>query len=175
MQQDPMPPFPLLFRDAMSAYATGVYLITTDGDGGRCGMTMTSVMPVTDSPPTMMLCVNLHTRILPLLSRHRALCLNILAAGQQSAAEDFAGLTGLAPEERFARHRWTQGGLDAQWQLEGALAHCHGRITAEQDIGTHRVFTVGLHAIDVPAADEDALAYFRRRFTTVPAGPADAA
>ena len=68
------------FRNAMAACAAGVYLITTDGEHGRYGITMTSVAPVTDTPPTVVLCVNLNTRICPILTGNGELCINVLSA-----------------------------------------------------------------------------------------------
>lgn len=160
-------PFSLLFREAMSACAHSVHLIATDGEMGRFAMTMTAVMPLTDTPPTIVLAVNLHTKILSPLSTHKRLCLNVLSEHQQLAAEDFAGLTQLAPEVRFARHNWTQH--NGQWQLTGALAHLHGHITDAHDTGTHRLFTVAVDDIVLPEKREGALLYFRRHFATLPA------
>lgn len=160
-------PFSLQFREAMSACAHGVHLITTDGEQGRFGMTMTAVMPLTDEPPTFVMAVNLQTKILLPLSAHKRLCLNVLSEQQQLVAEDFAGLTRLAPEVRFSRHNWTQH--QGQWQVHGALAHLHGDIVSEQDTGTHRLFVVRVSDIILPDAREGALLYFRRHFATLPA------
>lgn len=160
-------PFSLQFREAMSACAHSVHLITTDGEQGRFGMTMTAVMPLTDEPPTFVMAVNLQTKILLPLSAHKRLCLNVLSEQQQLVAEDFAGLTRLAPEVRFSRHNWTQH--QGQWQVHGALAHLHGDIVSEQDTGTHRLFVVRVSDIILPDAREGALLYFRRHFATLPA------
>ena len=115
------------FRNAMAACAAGVYLITTDGEHGRYGITMTSVAPVTDTPPTVVLCVNLNTRICPILTGNGELCINVLSADQQDAAEHFAGITKLTHEERFEQHIWHRGS-SGQLQIDDALAHLHGRI-----------------------------------------------
>lgn len=55
------------FRDAMASCAAGVHVITTDGESGRYGITMTAVTPVTDEPPTIMLCINRKAAIIPIL------------------------------------------------------------------------------------------------------------
>ena len=50
-------------------------------------------------------------------------------------------------------------------QVEGALAHMHGRIVAQHDIGTHCVFYVEISEIKVHDAERaPALVYFRRHF-----------
>ena len=86
----------LPFRDAMAACASGVHVITTDGTAGRYGITMTAVTAVTDEPPTVMLCINRQSAIVPVLLENRAVCINVLAAGQQDVAEHFAGMTKLS-------------------------------------------------------------------------------
>ena len=152
------------FREAMSFCTSGVHIITTDGAAGRYGITMTAVAAVTDEPPTMLLCVNQKTRIHPILQSNRHLCINVLAAHQQDAAEHFAGMTALTPAERFEQHIWHRGST-GQLQIEGALAHLHGHITAEHSIGTHSVFYVQLDEISAPHAQQQPpLVYYRRQF-----------
>ncbi|EGV35677.1 4-hydroxyphenylacetate 3-monooxygenase, reductase component [Neisseria weaveri] len=152
------------FRNAMASCAAGVHVITTDGAAGRYGITMTAVAPVTDEPPTVMLCINRKSAIIPVLEENQALCINVLSAKQQDVAEHFAGITRLSPEERFEYHIWHRGRL-GQLQVEGALAHLHGQVVAQHEVGTHRVFYVEMNEIHVCAqADNPALLYFRRRF-----------
>ena len=92
----------------MASCAAGVHVITTDGESGRYGITMTAVTPVTDEPPTIMLCINRKAAIIPILQTNRDLCINTPSESQQDIAEHFAGLTGLSPEERFAYHIWNR-------------------------------------------------------------------
>lgn len=155
------------FRNAMAFCAAGVHVITTDGAAGRYGITMTALAAVTDSPPTLMLCVNRSTRIYPILRENGLLCVNVLSAGQRDVAEHFAGLTALTPEERFEQHIWHRG-QSGQLQVDGALAHLHGRITAQQEIGTHGVFFVEIDEIRVHGGTGDAaLLYFSREFKSL--------
>ena len=88
--------FQTSFRDAMASCAAGVHVITTEGSAGRYGITMTAVTPVTDEPPTVMLCINRKARIIPILSENGSLCINTLADEHQDVAEHFAGLTNLS-------------------------------------------------------------------------------
>ncbi|MDO4878027.1 MAG: 4-hydroxyphenylacetate 3-monooxygenase, reductase component [Neisseria sp.] len=163
----PDSPIRLSFRNALSACAAGVHVITTDGAAGRYGITMTAVSAVTDEPPTVMLCINKQAGIVPVLLANRALCINILSSAQQDVAEHFAGLTRLSPEERFAYHIWHRG-RNGQLQVEGALAHLHGSIVSQSEVGTHWVFMAQLDEITAHAApDTPALVYFRRRFASL--------
>lgn len=162
MQPDPHTTA-LQFREAMSACAAGVHVITTDGPAGRYGITMTAVTSVTDEPPTVMLCINRQAHILSLLETNRRLCINVLSAAQQDAAEHFAGITALTPEERFNHHIWVEGPT-GQPQVTGALAHLHGEIVGHNTVGTHRVLFVRIGHISVHDTEAPALTYFRRRF-----------
>ena len=160
-------PLQLPFRDAMSVCAAGVHVVTTDGAAGRCGITMTAVAPVTDEPPTVMLCINKQAGIVPVLLENRAVCINVLAVHQQDAAEHFAGLTALTPEERFKYHIWHRG-RSGQLQIEGALAHLHGSVTVQNEVGTHHVFMIEIGEIAVHGGSDPALVYFRRGFAALP-------
>ena len=154
------------FRNAMASCAAGVHVITTDGTAGRYGITMTAVAPVTDEPPTLMLCINRESGIIPVLLENRDLCVNTLTENQQDVAEHFAGMTGLSPEERFAYHIWHRGST-GQLEVDGALAHLHGHIVEKKEIGTHYVFFVELDEIKNAAAEPPALLYFRRQFKSL--------
>lgn len=151
------------FREAMSYCAAGVHVITTNGKAGRYGITMTAVTSVTDTPPTVLLCMNKQSAMCPILLANGALCINVLSEQQQDLAEHFAGMTQLTPEERFEQHIW-QRGLAGQLQVEGALAHLHGKITAHHEVGTHHVFFVLIDEILTYGGNMGALAYFRRQF-----------
>lgn len=152
------------YRNAMANVASGVHVITTDGSAGHHGITMTAVTSVTDDPPTLVLCINRKAAIQPILRTNGHLCVNVLAANQQDVAEHFAGITKLTAQERFAQHVWN-GGPSGQPQIEGALAHLHGRILDTHDMGSHTVFYVAVEHINVSNSTEAGLLYFRRHFT----------
>lgn len=154
------------FREAMSYCAAGVYVMTTDGVAGRFGITMTAVTAVTDTPPTLLLCVNKQSAFGHALLKNGVLCVNVLSAKQQDLAEHFAGLTRLTPAERFEQHIWHRG-KTGQLQVEGALAHLHASVALHQEMGTHHVFFVKIDDIRVSGSQDGALMYFRRAFATL--------
>lgn len=160
------------FREAMSACAAGVHVITTNGSAGRYGITMTALAAVTDSPPTILLCINTQARILPLIQANRHLCINVLNADQQDVAKHFAGITRLSPEERFAQHIWSEGPT-GQLEITDALAQLHGEISESSEIGSHCVLFVRIHHINIPNPEGEALTYFRRQFGTASLAPID--
>ncbi len=95
------------FRDAMSCMGAAVNIITTDGPAGRAGFTASAVCSVTDTPPTLLVCLNRGASVWPVFNENRTLCVNTLSAGQEPLSNLFGGKTPM--EHRFAAARWQTG------------------------------------------------------------------
>jgi flavin reductase (NADH) len=150
------------FRDAMACLPAAVNIITTDGPGGRCGITASAVCSVTDAPPTMLVCINQASYVHDVLHRNRSVCINVLAAECQELARDFAGMTTCSMDERFGRHAWTSGASSAP-VLADAIASLEGEIVDIKTVGSHSVMFVQIHHIAL-RSDGDGLIYFGRQF-----------
>ncbi|WET40122.1 4-hydroxyphenylacetate 3-monooxygenase reductase subunit [Citrobacter enshiensis] len=155
----------LRFRDAMASLSAAVNIVTTEGDGGRCGITATAVCSVTDTPPSVMVCLNANSAMNPVFQDNGKLCVNVLNHEQELMARHFAGMTGMAMDERFNLSCWQKGPL-AQPVLKGALASLEGEIRDVQAIGTHLVYLVEIKNI-ILGEDGHGLIYFKRRFHPV--------
>lgn len=155
----------LRFRDAMASLSAAVNIVTTEGEAGRCGITATAVCSVTDTPPSVMVCLNANSAMNPVFQDNGKLCINVLNHEQELMARHFAGMTGMAMEERFSLSCW-QKGLLGQPLLKGALASLEGEISQVQTIGTHLVYLVAIKNI-VLAEEGHGLIYFKRRFHPV--------
>ncbi|PLP28243.1 FMN reductase, partial [Klebsiella pneumoniae] len=83
------------FRDAMAHVGAAVNIITTDGPAGRAGFTASAVCSVTDTPPTLLVCLNRSASVWPVFSEHHTLCVNTLAAGQEALSTLFGGKTAM--------------------------------------------------------------------------------
>lgn len=120
----------LRFRDAMASLSAAVNVVTTEGEAGRCGITATAVCSVTDTPPSVMVCINANSAMNPVFQGNGKLCINVLNHEQEIMARHFAGMTGVTMEERFALSGWQQGALGqpvlkARWPASKAkLARC---------------------------------------------------
>ncbi len=153
------------YRDAMSRLGAAVNIITTDGPGGRRGFTASAVCSVTDSPPTLLVCLNRNSDSNQALKANGVLCLNTLSAAQQQLSPMFAGMTEHDYDARFAAAAWTampSGSL----ALDGALASFDGRIIQATEMGTHTVFFVEVDS--VRTANGPALLYYARGYHTLP-------
>ncbi|MDJ1158404.1 flavin reductase [Chelatococcus sp. SYSU_G07232] len=142
------PPTSPVFREAMSRIAGAVHIVTTGGAAGRAGFTATSFTAVSDAPPTVLVCLNGTSRILPILEANGVFCVNTLASGDEDIADVFAGRTGLHGEDRFSVGQWRL--LDTgSPALGSALASLDCRLVEARSIATHRVFIGEVLAIRI--------------------------
>lgn len=160
-----------LFRNAMARLASSVCVITTDGPAGRGGFTASAVCSVTDSPPTLLVCMNRASSQAPVFAANARLCVNVLAGDQQAVSAAFAG--GQARDARFDSGRWitNAGGLP---MLEGAIASFATRIARTIDVGSHHVIFCEVDDVRLSAAPES-LIYFDRAYCRPAPYPAEAA
>ena len=153
---------PQTYRDAMARFAGAVHVVTTDGDAGRRGTTAIAACSVSDSPPTVLVCLNReNARNEPFLLNGR-FALNTLSAGQQPVADAFSGLNPLSAEERFARAEWDRIETGAP-ALVGALAVFDCEVVDVKDIATHRILFGRVKGIRVGEGDQP-LTYFHRAY-----------
>jgi len=97
-----------LFRDAMSALASGVAVITARRPDGRpTGLLATSVAAYSAAPPSIMLSVAHSSRSHPVLVEHaERFGVHLLARGQEAMARSFASRA----EAKYAGLQWDWDG-----------------------------------------------------------------
>lgn len=150
-----------VFRDAMAGLGTAVNIITSDGAAGLAGCTASAVCGVTDEPPTLLVCINRGSRNNAAFRTNGRLCVNVLSAGQQALATQFAN-SALPLAERFAAAQWEQLATGAP-ALREALASLDCEIESTTEVGTHTVFFCAVKAAQTRVAG-DALIYYGRRY-----------
>ena len=94
-----------MYREAMSKLGAAVSVVTSDGEAGLCGATVSAVCSVSDSPATLLVCVNQSSRSNGVIKTNRVLCVNVLAGINRKVADLFAGSTGIPSDERFSHIR----------------------------------------------------------------------
>lgn len=129
---------PQAYRDAMSHFAGAVHLVTTDGAAGRRGATVIAACSVTDNPPTVLVCVNRENPKNDAFVKNGNFALNTLAARHEPLAVAFSGVTGLAPEDRFAMAEWEVLASGAP-VLVDAVAVFDCELVDAKEIATHRI------------------------------------
>jgi flavin reductase len=149
------------FREAMSRLGTAVNIITTDGPAGLHGLTASAVCSVTDTPPTLLVCVNRRAGAHSVLSENGVLCVNVLASRHQQLSRLF-GRQGATVEDRFAGAEW--GVLETRAPaLVDAAVSLDCRIGQITEMGTHSVFFCRVVAIAIGSKPEG-LIYFNRTY-----------
>jgi cob(II)yrinic acid a,c-diamide reductase len=99
---------PLVYRDGMARYAGHVQIVTTRMAGVMRGVTVTAACSVSDAPPTVLVCLNSSNPNNNIFEESRVFALNALAAHHQPVAAAFAGLGGVAAQERFSLGTWLE-------------------------------------------------------------------
>ena len=152
----------LSFRAAFARLPAGVSVLTTAGEAGCCGMTATAVCSVTDDPPTVLVCVNRNSAMNEVFKTNGRVVLNVLSGEHEEVARHFAGMTGIAMDDRFARDGW-QSEEGAVPVLPDALVNIAGHIDQVVEVGTHSVLLIAVEEIRA-GSGAAALVYFGRDF-----------
>lgn len=145
------------FLEGMSRAATFVTVATTDGEGGKAGVTVSSLTSVSadGAAPALLACIHRDSPAAEAILKNRAFCANLLHESQQEIANLFAGrLTAGDRAARFDRAGWTPGTL-GQPLLTGATAAFECQLATALLWETHYIILgrVGaVHLSDDPAA-----------------------
>lgn len=136
-------------------------LITTGRGDGRRSFIATAVCSVSDSPPSLLACVNRMTETCDTISRTGRFSVQLLDDTSDEIAMVFAGARKLEGAAKFGVGRWAGTAFD-QPRLLTALACLSCRVLTESDSGSHRIFVGEIE--DAVLADGDALVYARSGF-----------
>lgn len=150
------------FREAMSRIGTAVHVAATDGPAGRVAATVSAFAPVTDTPPTVLVCVNRKTRLNAGIRANRAFSINTLPAHAQAISDAFAGRNPMTMEERFATTQWREGATGAPVMVEARVAlDC--QVSDILESGSHSVIFASVVAAYI-GDHESALIYLDRSY-----------
>lgn len=150
------------YRNAMARLGAAVSVITTDGPAGRTGFTASAVCSVTDTPPTLLVCMNRGSTTNEAFKANKVLCVNTLAASQEALSPLFAGFDDMPMAERFNTATWTTL-VTGSPVLAGAVVSFDCRIAQVTEVGTHSVVFCEVEAIQAGPAHEG-LIYFGRSY-----------
>jgi flavin reductase len=156
---------PALFREAMARLGAAVHIITTQGSAGKAGFTATAVASVSDTPPTVLVCLNRKSQITPVMRENKVFCVNTLASHDEELANVFAGRTGQFMADRFNAGTWMtlETGAPA---LTNAIAAIDCRVLEMKSVATHDIYFGEVAAIRLANA-EKALVYHDRAYKHV--------
>lgn len=157
-----VPPAEARLRDALSAFPTGVTVVTVSGAGAPHGMTASSFTSVSLSPPLILVCVAHDAVMHGCLTSAAHFGVSILAAHQESLARHFADSTRPLGPAQFTGVRWRPGPVTGAPLLQDALAVLECASQAVHPAGDHSIFVARVLSLSRTSADP--LLYFDRRF-----------
>jgi flavin reductase (DIM6/NTAB) family NADH-FMN oxidoreductase RutF len=128
---------PEQFRNALSAYATGVTVVTAIGPEGPSGATANAVTSLSLDPPMMLACLDRGSRTLTAVRAQGRFGVNALAAGQAGLARRFSAKDP-APD-KWAGVEWSE--RQELPRLEGTLVWVACELRDLIDGGDHLILT----------------------------------
>jgi flavin reductase (DIM6/NTAB) family NADH-FMN oxidoreductase RutF len=146
-----------LFREAISHFATGVTVITTQHEGKPAGMTASAVASLSLDPILLLVCIDNRLPTHEAIETSRCFVVNVLGEGQEELALQFARpspdkFAGIALKEDHALP-----------VLGDAIAHFVCDVHERFPGGDHSIFT-GLVRSCGATPGKRPLLYFRSRF-----------
>lgn len=149
------------FREGMSRMGAAVNLITSDGPAGQHGLVASAVCSVTDTPTTLLICVNRNAFVHDMFLQNGHVCVNVLAAQHQELSGVFARY--VEGVDRFSYGDWMtlKTGCPV---LKDANVALDCRIGSVIEQGSHSVMFCEVQAVHLPKKTEKGLVYFSRDY-----------
>ena len=151
-----------IFRNAMARFGAAVSVITTDGVGGRCGLTCTAICSITDDPASVLVCVHRDSRCNEVLKLNQVFCINLLHADHRDISALFAGQAGPEMADRFAKIDWKtlETGCPV---LDEAAAVLDCDVVEVKEFGTHTILFGRVRGVEFDN-EKQPLMYFNRSY-----------
>ncbi|CEA08724.1 Flavin-dependent monooxygenase, reductase subunit HsaB [Arthrobacter saudimassiliensis] len=136
---------PMVFRNVLGHFPTGVVLITgIADDGAPVGMIVGSFTSVSLDPPLVAFLPTVSSRTFAKLRTARSFCVNVLAADQEDVCRRFAG----REEDKFAGVSWRPSPSGAP-VLEDSVAFIDCTFESINDAGDHHIVIGAVHELQV--------------------------
>ncbi len=152
------------FRSLMRHQAGAVTIIAVGKTGNRTGLTATAMCSLTDSPPTVLICVNKSASAHAPIKATGHFSVNVLGQDQQELAKRFSTKK-VEGEARFDANDWETLATGAP-VLKGTIASLDCELVSEHEVETHSIF-IGRVKDGRFREDAEPLLYFRGDFWNI--------
>lgn len=153
------------FKQAMRQCAGAVALVTVGAEHGkRTGLTVTSACSLSDSPPSLIVCINRNASAHARIREEGAFAINFLHEDHALLALTFSGQKGVNGDDRFAFGQWTRAVTGAP-VLTDAVAAFDCTLAQEFETTTHSIFVGEVRGVSHSDAATP-LVYLRSNFHT---------
>jgi len=161
-------------KQAMRIYPQGVTVVTTRGEDGPRGITVSSFTSVSLTPPLVLVSIAKSSAIHDTLKRSKVFAINFLAEDQQSVSDRFAGRVEI--RDRFHGLKFRDG-VTGSPIIDGVRAVIECKIWQVLEGGDHSMF-VGEVLAAKTLNSKRPLVYYTQQYTTTefleyPAPPSD--
>ena len=148
---------PQLFRRVLGTVAAPVSVVTSRGDDGPHGTTVSAFCSLSLQPPMVLVALDRSSDLLALIERSRRYGINVLARGQEAFAQRFAR----KGRDKFAGVEWKpeHGGLPRLPGVQAWLACDVGELLP----GGDHVIATG-HVVGADYRETEPLVYQERTF-----------
>ncbi len=154
------------FLEAMSRAANTVSVITTDGDAGRAGVTVSAMCSVSAEPPSLLVCIHHLSPASKAIQENGTFCVNLLRDDQSHVSDTFAGRLKAPGGDKFACARW-QKLANGSPALKDACAAFDCTVLSHSRSGTHDIFigqVVDVELAATASAEAKALVHANREY-----------
>ena len=158
------------FLSAMRQAASPVCVVTTNVNGQRMALTISSFLSVSADPPLVSVCINRNSRMCSAMSENGVFGVHLLAADQAHVADTFAGRPKSGEPYDFSCVDWISQGGDREPLMSGVSVSAECAIVSETDAGSHRLFIASVKSL--LTSERRPLLYWNRLYG-FPSHPAD--
>lgn len=125
------------FRAAMSSMASSVSVVTAQRGDEVVGRTVTAVLSLSANPPSVLISIDIMSRLADLIAKSGGFSMAVLAEDQAEIADAFAGKVPL--DQRFDLGTWSRW-PSGQPLLAGAVTAIDCEVIGSIETGTHMLF-----------------------------------
>lgn len=148
------------FKQAMSHFASGVTIVTTEHGGKQYGLTVASFASLSLSPPLVLVCVEKSVKSHDAIAAAQSFGVSILEEGQADVSGRFASRT----EDKFEGVKVRRGSLGVPL-IEGAICTLECRLSQQLPGGDHSIF-VG-EVVEAQTSEGNPLVYYRSGYRQI--------
>ncbi len=151
------PELAVQMKEGMRRLASGVSVVSAAHEGVRFAMTASSVTSVSDSPASLLVCVNKQARFSQPMHSGDHFCVSLLSAAQQ----DISNTCAMPNDEevRFATGNWCKDETTGLFYLKDAQAAFICKKAQKIEHGTHDIFIGNIEKIHINSDDINPLIY----------------
>jgi len=125
------------FRSAMAAMGATVCVVSSRLGDEMVGRTVTSVLSLSIAPPSILVSIDIASRLAEIVAQTKIFSIAMLSDGQSEVADAFAGR--LDPADRFGAGTWSAWPSGNPMLME-AVSTFDCEVIGSMETGTHMLF-----------------------------------